>query len=228
MKTPCFVAAIGVCVLAGWTAFGDSRHQYSVLDSHWNVRAELLVVDMPQAKALALLPDLRDPARIDSAVTQIMAAIDQNEATLVGNPVVQAVDGQPGIAAPISEKRYPTEFEPPEYSSTVYNLEPAAFHGVSWPTAFETRNTGLTFEVTPHVLQNGHWVFLEIDASRVVLAGFDDYITEVKQPKFVSLRTDTTLAVPNGQRTLLAFQKMPEAENQVELSILQASATPIK
>jgi hypothetical protein len=214
-------------MLAGWSAFADSEPQHSVLDSHWNVRAELLVVDMPQAKALALLPDLRDPAKIDGAVTQIMAAIDHNDATLIGYPVVQALDGQSGAAEPISEKRYPTEFEPP-LSGTIAATEPADFRYVSWPTAFETRNTGLRFEVTPHVLQNGDWVFLQIDASRVILAGFDSYISKILQPKFVCLRTETTLAVPNGQRTLLAFHKIPEADNQIELSILQASATPIK
>jgi hypothetical protein len=213
--------------MASWPAFADSEPRYSVLDSHWNVRAELLVVDMPQAKALALLPELRDSAKIDGAVTQIMAAIDHNEATLVGYPVVQAVDGQPGDAEPISEKRYPTEFEPP-LSGTIAASEPADFRYVSWPTAFETRNVGLRFEITPHVLQNGDWVFLQIDASRVILAGFDSYISKILQPKFVSLRTETTLAVPNGQRTLLAFHKMPEADNQFELDILQVTATPIK
>jgi hypothetical protein len=228
MKTPCFVVAIGVCVLAGWPVFAGSQPQPSVPDPHWNIRAELLIVDMPQAKALALLPALRGPAKIDGAVTQIMAAIDHSEATLIGYPVVQVVDGQAGNAEPISEKRYPTEFEPPLESGTGVNAVPLEFRYVSWPTAFETRNTGLTFVVTPRVLQNGNWIFLNIVSSRVILMGFDSYITGIKQPKFVSLRTETTLAVQNGQRTLLAFHLIPETDSQVELSILQASATPIK
>jgi hypothetical protein len=233
---PQVVVAIGVCSLLGSSAFADDRPNQPAPTPapapQWNVRVELLVVDLPQAKALAMLPDLRDPNKIDGAVSQILTAIDQKEATLIGYPVIQAVDGERGVVAPIFEKRYPTEFESPSFPSDVakpgHTPPPSPLLNESFPTAFETRNTGLALEVTPHVLQGGNWISLDLNVHRTTLLGFDTYVFDVKQPRFITLSTNTNMAVRNGQRTLLAAHKMPEADNLFELDILQAWAEPIK
>jgi len=79
MKTTLrFVAAFGILVLLGFNAFADDR------GGQWNVRVEMLMVDLPQDKALVLLPDLRDPGKIDSAVSEIIDAINDNQAKLIG------------------------------------------------------------------------------------------------------------------------------------------------
>ena len=79
----------------------------------WNVRVEMLMVAMPQEKALALLPDLRAPEKIETAMVAVFTALEHKEALLMGYPEVITVDGQRGTSETILEKRYPTEFNPP-------------------------------------------------------------------------------------------------------------------
>ena len=40
---------------------------------HWIVRVDVLMVAMPQEKLLPMLPDLRDPTKIDAAVANCCA-----------------------------------------------------------------------------------------------------------------------------------------------------------
>ena len=54
------------------------------------------MVALPEEKALALLPDLQDDAKIDAAWAQLMEALKRKEATLTGYPVVQTIEGQEG------------------------------------------------------------------------------------------------------------------------------------
>lgn len=80
-------------------------------DAPRNVRVEVLMVAMPQAKLLPLLPDLRDPKKIDAAVAHLLDAVQRKEAILTGYPVVSTLDGQRSVSETIAEKRYPTSFE---------------------------------------------------------------------------------------------------------------------
>jgi len=211
---------------------------------HWNVRLELLVVDMPQAKALSLLTDLRDPVKIDAADAEILAAVGRNEATLVGYPVIHVIDGQRGVSEPMLEKRYPTEFSAPLDMGKPVHALPAEspppgyppspqlpanpLHDVSVPTAFETRNVGLTLEAEVHVLKDAKWILLDIVPSHTILHEIDTYVTQLTQPQFICLKSVSEFAVRNGQRTLVSFNKIPEVDNQIEVDIVQAWAEPIQ
>ena len=200
------------------------------------------MVAMPQEKALALLPDLRDPAKIESAVAQILTAIDRKEAMLMGYPVVQTMDGGRGVTESIVEQRYPTEFVFPNTPQGAGQGEapPAAAAAISEPTtpaAFETRNVGVTLEVEPHVSSDGDWIRVDVVPQRVVLLGFDSYdavktasgkAVKADQPQFATTKTTASLRLRNGQRCLLAVHKLPRPENQIELFIIQAFATPTK
>jgi hypothetical protein len=48
------------------------------------------------------------------------------------------------------------------------------------------------------------------------------------QPRFFTAKMTTTITLRNGQRNLLAFHKLPEPGNLVELFILQAWDAPVK
>jgi hypothetical protein len=228
MKTALrFIATLGIFALLGSPAFAEDR------GGQWNVRVEVLMVDLPQDKALALLPDLRDPGKIDGAVTQIIDAINHNQAKLIGYPAVQTLDGQRAVSETVIEKRYPTEFQPlvppppkpggPQGAPAGPPPSDAAI-----PTAFETRNVGVTVEVEPHVLQNGDWIRISIVPQRVIFEGFDAYTFATEQPRFFTAKMTTTLTLRNGQRNLLAFHKLPDPGNLVELFILQAWDAPVK
>jgi len=74
----CFVATVlfGSIAFAG-TPAKEAAQKQTQGDPQWNVRVEVLMVAMPQEKALAILPDLRDSAKIDGAVTEILNAINR-------------------------------------------------------------------------------------------------------------------------------------------------------
>lgn len=205
----------------------------------WNVRVEVLMVAMPQEKALALLPDLQSPKKIEAAFTEILKAIERKEATLTGYPFVYTVDGQRAVAETMQEKRYPTEFDLPQATRNTAATQTSAPASLekAVPTTFETRNLGVTLEVEPVVSPSGETIQLSVVPQRVMLLGFDKYdavkaqsgeLTKVDQPLFASMRTTSSLVLKNGQRSLLAVHKLFQPADQLELFIIQAVATPTK
>ncbi len=209
----------------------------------WNVRVAVLMVAMPQDKLLPLLPDFRDPKKIEGVVAQLLAAINRKEAVLTGYPVLNAVDGKRGETHTSTEKRYPTEFQPPPERQPKAAPAPAppadagAINDIISPAAFETRNCGVILEAEPHVSSHGDSVQLDLDLQRVELLGVDTFdatrtasgkIVKIEQPQFLSIKTLTSVAVQNGQHTLLGVHILPKPENFMEVFIIQASATPIK
>lgn len=236
------VATVAPALLA-ITAFAGNKPEATPAPTpfpQWDVRIEVLMVDMPQEKALALLPDLNDPAKIDGATAQIIDAVNRKEATLVGYPVVETEDGQRAVAETVLEKRYPTEFCPPMGSQVTGTGQPATTgsseYPIPYPTAFETRNTGVTFEVEPEVLKNGKLIHLNLVPQRVKLLTMEPYdiirlpdgaIPKVVQPLFATSKVTMSTILRNGERRLIAVHKLDYGENQIELFILKASATPI-
>ena len=210
-------------------------------EPRWSVRVEVLMVAMPQEKALPLLPDLSDPAKIDAAVTQILNAIGRKEATLTGYPVVQTLDGERSVSETALEEKYPTEYEPPGQPGLVNNA-PARDSGTEistypMPLAFEVRNVGATLEVEPTGSANGDWISLKVVPQRVELLGFDTYeggktdngaVMKVEQPKFFTTKVTTSLKIRNGQRCLIGVHKLVQPENNIEFFIIRAIAIPIK
>jgi hypothetical protein len=212
--------------------------------AHWNVHAEVLMIALPQEKLLPMLPDLRNPEKIDAAVEKLLDAVQRKEAILTGWPMVNTFDDSRGVSECILEKRYPTEFEPPQ--------EPATFTGSptlpapapktppevsAVPTAFETRNAGPTLEVEPYVSTNGETIRLNVVAQRVELLAYEDFggaktrsglIVKVGQPQFFAARSTAMVAIPNGRRALLQAHPLAKPENYMEVFILQASASAIK
>ena len=196
------------------------------------------MVAMPQEKALALLPDLRSPERIEAAVTEIFTAIEHKEAVLMGYPIVCTTSGQRSTSEAVLEKRYPTEFSPPQIAGTFASGSTAASgeeHVL--PTAFESRNCGATLEVEPVVRPGGDWIDLNLVPQRVALMGFDGYeygqpltgkILKIEQPQFFTTKIITSTLIRNGQRTLLGVHKLLQPENHIEFFILQAVATPVR
>lgn len=207
----------------------------------WNVWVEVLMVAMPQEKAIALLPDLRSPDKVDSAVMQIFSAIERKEATITGWPAAFTLDGVRCVAEAIFEKRYPTEFSVPTDSKEKPDPKPDGdkmnINDSPPPTAFETRNTGATLEVQPSVLPGGEWIKLEMVPQRVAFAGFEPFhagtnaggqAITIDQPEFHTFKTSSSFVVRNNQWNLIAIHKPVQPENQIELFIARATATATK
>ena len=206
--------------------------------ARWNVRVDVQMVVLPQDRALALLPDLQsgDDAKVEAAAAKIQEMIARKEATLHGWPTVTTLSGQRAVAETIEEKRYPTEFNPPDGAAPAPKPdEPRSDSAM--PTAFETRNVGVTLEVEPVVLDDGKRIQVNLVPQRVQLLGFDTYdgvVTQggksvkIEQPLFFTTKITTSLIVQNGQRMLLDVHMVPKPERTMEFFLLRASATSVK
>jgi hypothetical protein len=206
----------------------------------WSVTVSVLMVAMPQEKMLPMIPDLRDPKKIDGAVDQLLAAVQNKEAILIGYPIVVTVDGERTVSESTIEERYPTEFDPamancpisgphasptPSTSGTEHLVDDSPI-----PTAFETRNVGVDLEVDAHVINHGESIRLEnLVMQRVALLDFLTYRNyKIDQPRFAREHVETEMTVQNGQQILAGIHLIQKPENYMEVFILQASDTPVK
>ena len=179
---------------------------------------------MPEDKALAALLGLRNDATADATTAALLDDLKRKEPglTLTGYPVVTVLEGQQGITETNTEKIYPTQF---------------AKDGS--PTSFEKRNVGPMLQVhATHVSEDGKWIQFEDTAARTELLGFDYYDAgpfkdgqgagRIGQPLFFVTKSSDALNLRNGQRMLLGVHKITRPEGQMELFILQATATPLR
>ena len=72
-----------------------TRVEQERIHSKWNVCVDVQMVAMDEAKALDLMPDLQsdDEVKMEAAWTKIQVMIKVKDATLLGWPMVRAVDG---------------------------------------------------------------------------------------------------------------------------------------
>ncbi len=126
----------------------------------------------------------------------VVRALNQKKGVdLLSAPRVTTKSGQRAVIEIIREFRYPTEFDPPQIPQTVggstsFSSSPtgAVTGGGSGafpvtpttPTAFETRNTGVTLEVEPTVGPDGYTIDLNLVPQVVEFEGFINYGSPIK------------------------------------------------
>ena len=171
----------------------------------------------------------------DSQVQMIMRGLAQKKGTdLMTAPSVTAKSGQKATIEIIREFIYPTEYEPPQIPQTMgqgggsfsltsggstsggggsFPVTPAT------PTAFETRNTGVTLEIEPTIGENDYVIDLRFVPEIVEFEGFVNYgspiqtsstdilgnpvtnvLTEnrIEMPVFSTRRVSTQLTIYDG------------------------------
>jgi hypothetical protein len=214
------------------------------------------MVAIEEGKALDLIPELQsgEQARVEAAWGKLQAMIRAREATLLGWPMVRAVDGDRSVSESILEQRYPTEFQPPlpaplEAAAPVARGAAAAAPNPLVdakpadekptlknivPVSFETRNTGATFEVEATVLDEGKRVHLDLVPQRVELIAMEknesvmDHgktIVQALQPLFATSKTTTSLTMRNGERQLVGVHKLVKPAGYIELHLVRAVVT---
>ena len=198
------------------------------------VRAELRVVTLPQKEALDLLPQFDDEHQSPAAFAKVEAMIAKGEATLVGIVIAKTGDGRIAVAESAEEYRYGTEFElPQKFAEREQLKEPKSRSLV--PVAFETRDLGLSLEITPTVVSGGRYIHCHVRARHTRLREVERFdcglsaakeILFVEQPQFWSATDEGTLVLQNEQRTLLGVHKMPDAPERLELFFLQIKSEP--
>src|SRR5438445_8505629 len=113
----------------------------------------------------------------------VIRALNQKKGIdLLSAPRVTTKSGQRAVIEIVREFRYPTQFQPPQIPQTVGNTGNGAINGTTsvpitptTPTAFETRNTGVTLEVEPVVGPDGTTIDLNLVPQVVEFEGFINY-----------------------------------------------------
>jgi len=170
----------------------------------------------------------------------VIRALNQKKGVdLLSSPKVTTKSGQRAVIEIIREFRYPTEFTPPQIPQTFQT--PAIVGGLglgvgattsgsfpvtpTTPTAFETRNTGVTLEVEPVVGPDGYTIDLNLVPQVVEFEGFINYgspITStttnpitgatsqniitpnvINQPIFSTRKVTTSVSVYDGSTVVL-------------------------
>jgi hypothetical protein len=202
---------------------------------HWNVRIEVLMVALPQDKLLKLLPDLRDPQKVESAVGELLAAVERKEATLMGYPIVQTRDGEKGTSETLDEKRYPADADPA--AKPAPGQPPLVDAGQSEPSGADTRNLGVTLEAEAKTGPNGESIHVSLVAQRVAFQGWENIANPAAlgaayargaQPQFFDSKIQSSVSIPNGGHLLLGVHVLPKPEGHLEVFVLHAAATAIK
>lgn len=122
----------------------------------------------------------------EDEVSTIMRGLNQKKGTdIMTAPSILARSGEKATVKVVREFIYPTEYEPPELpsnvgsssslttvdsaSTSVFPVTPAT------PTAFETRNTGVSLEIEPTIGDNNYTIDLRFLPEIVEFEGFINY-----------------------------------------------------
>jgi general secretion pathway protein D len=139
----------------------------------------------------------------------VIRALNQKKGIdLLSAPRVTTKSGQRAVIEIVREFRYPTQFQPPQIPQTVGSTS-GTVGGTTTvpitpttPTAFETRNTGVTLEVEPVVGPDGVTIDLNLVPQVVEFEGFINYGSPILAPPAVNpitgtLLTSSTVLTPN-------------------------------
>ena len=155
----------------------------------------------------------------------VIRALDQKKgADLLSAPSVTTKSGMPAQIEIIREFIYPTEYDPPEIpnsfgnnlqgsnnSSSLPGLNPSPATVSTFPvtpatpTAFETRNVGVTLEVDPVVGANGYTIDLNLNPEVVEFEGFINYGSPITSGAIDALGRPTTVVITENRIEMPIF-----------------------
>jgi len=115
-------------------------------------------------------------------VQMMMRGLNRNKGTdVMVNPSIVSRSGERSKIEIIREFIYPTEYEPPELPNTVGTGTGGVFPVTpATPTAFETRNVGVTLEVEPTVGPDKNFIELSLRPELVEFQGFVNYGSPIR------------------------------------------------
>ncbi|MEX1115918.1 MAG: Amuc_1098 family type IV pilus outer membrane protein [Akkermansiaceae bacterium] len=157
----------------------------------------------------------------DGQVQLIMRGLAQKKGTdLMTAPSVTARSGQKATIEIIREFIYPTEYEPPELPNSVGQTG-GNFGGVggliggggggsfpvtpATPTAFDTRNTGVTLEIEPIIGENDFVIDLRFVPEIVEFEGFINYGSPIQSPSTDALGNPVTSVITENRIEMPVF-----------------------
>jgi general secretion pathway protein D len=175
----------------------------------------------PSAAGTAVAPAIFGVGSVmsDPTFQVVLRALDQKKGVdLLDAPRVTTKSGQRAVIEIVREFRYPTEFDPPQipqnFGGGNSGLGASATISVfpvtpTTPTAFETRNTGVTLEVEPTVGADNYTIDLNLVPQVVEFEGFINYGSPIStiNPSVLGLGA-VTGAVTNQPSSIVLTQNV--------------------
>ncbi|MBK1834832.1 Amuc_1098 family type IV pilus outer membrane protein [Roseibacillus ishigakijimensis] len=151
----------------------------------------------------------------DGQVQMIMRGLAQKKGTdIMTAPSVLARSGETATIEIIREFIYPTEYEPPELPNQVGATGGIGGAGSgagifpvtpSTPTAFETRNTGVTLEIQPTIGANDYVIDLRFAPEIVEFEGFINYGSPITSPASDAFGNPTNVTITENRIEMPVF-----------------------
>ncbi len=158
-------------------------------------------------------------------VEVIMRGLAQKKGTdLMTAPSVTARSGQKATIEVIREFIYPTEYEPPELPTSVGSSTVGGLGGIggglqgagstssfpvtpATPTAFETKNTGVTLEIEPTIGENDFVIDLRFLPEIVEFEGFINYGSPIQSPSTDIMGNPVNAVITENRIEMPVFSK---------------------
>ena len=148
-------------------------------------------------------------------VQMIMRGLAQKKGTdLMTAPSVTAKPGQKATIEIIREFIYATEYEPPQLPQQNNNGGGilgnnggggGGFATPSTPSAWETRNTGVTLEIEPSIADNNYVIDLRFVPEIVEFEGFINYGSPIMSPSTDVFGNPTTVVITDNRIEMPVF-----------------------
>ena len=177
-------------------------------------------VEWVEVEALQMTELLREGASDTALRESVHKLIEDRDATLVETALVTARSGQRAKVESIHEHIYPTEFQAPEVINPEEEKGSKTVLILPHPTAFETRNLGVTLEVDPVLGADGKTIDLNLAPELVYLVGEQSWAeyegdlgtSSTRTPSIYTAKTTTQVATTDGEYCLLSAQSPQNVE----------------
>lgn len=205
-SSPDFIAANGVTKLNPVTAgnrSGDGAFSSNSIDSVIANESGRQVSN-PAPGILGLYGNFND-----ASVQMLMRGLDQKKGVdIMAQPSTVTRSGQSSSIAIVREFIYPTEYEPPELPNTVDTfgggvapVTPAT------PTAFETKDVGITLEVLPVADASKQYITVTLNPVFSDFDGFVNYGSPINSTVTNLLGLEETVEVTKNAILMPVFSK---------------------
>lgn len=195
-----------------------------------SLRIQLEYIELSH-EALTRLLFLAEPKTSDARPLRekLQEMVGKNEAKVLETQFAVGTSGQKFTAESILEFIYPTEYEPPSLPCGGQPKDSSHEDQITsmMPTAFDTRNTGSTFEVEPTAIQDGKLINVRMVAELVCHTGNNTWLEhkdnignnhKVQMPDFNTLRLSTSVTCVNGQYTLVGVLSPKNDKGDVDMT----------
>ncbi len=173
-------------------------------------------------------------------VQMLMRGLNQTTGTdVMVNPSTIARSGQRSKIEVVREFIYPTEYEPPEMPNTfggttfidlvtgeTANSTPPTAITPAHPTAFATRNVGVTLEVEPTVGPDKNYIELSLRPELVEFEGFINYGSPINGTSGTTVEVDLAALGTGNAFTIIGGNFGEITPNRILMPVFKTIRTP--